>query len=476
MIGVCFSRLNYKESNKELFYKIYENSLYEINAENLQLMLQRVLGVENLDDILHKNYSILFQHLESPITQYIHQNIEEYMSVVLNMSENCISDEENIVIEVLNHSDISIEQKKSYIYALETEIASIKDIKQTSLWSILLDANKVICSEKNIMDYFNFTKVLDKSIISFINGAEKEFDFRRVDYNDEDKDTLFNCIVKCNDIENSKYKQILESLGFYYPAFNILDITDEKMSILIDTDIVRMSNNTLEFIRENYSQKTLDFIRKNISKYIDVLNSSSNLFVESEMLEIIAWDINDEIKIKLLEFTDSEIPIIGQKYSSIVCSYILKNNLKKSELQTLFDSFEAWDTLIKEEIFSLAIENISEIIDGIGTVSRELKYKLLSAIQVDVEDKIELFIAMLPSLEQEEIKNIFVLLGLHEYIKIFDARKKPKIEINSINENLLTELKENNWIESFTILSDESEYFKIIKKKLNSKKNKIVLS
>lgn len=471
LIGVCFSRLNYKESNKELFYKIYENLLYEINAENLQLMLQRVLGVENLGDILHKNYSILFQHLESPITQYIHQNIEEYMSVVLNMSENCISDEENIVIEVLNHLDVDIEQKKAYIYALETVITSIKDIKQISLWSILLDANKVICSEKNIMDYFNFSKLIDKSIISFINRAEKEFDFRPIDYNDEDKDKLFNCIVKCNDIENSKYKQILESLEFYYSTFDILDIADEKISILIDAEIVRMSSDTLEFIRENYPKKTLDFIKKNMSKYIDVLNNDNNLFVESEILEIITWNIDDEMKLKLLEFTDSEIPIIGQGYSSAVCVYILQNNFKKSELQTFFDSFSSWDTLIQEEIFGLAIENIAKIIDGVERISRELKHKLFSSIQVDVEDKIELFIAMLPSLDQEEIKNIFALLGLHEYTKIFDARKKPKIEINSINENLLTELRENNWIESFVEPKEEGEkYFKIVKKRKNKRK------
>lgn len=43
LLGVCFIGFDYSELNKDLFYAVYEKSLYEINAENLQLIQREIL-------------------------------------------------------------------------------------------------------------------------------------------------------------------------------------------------------------------------------------------------------------------------------------------------------------------------------------------------------------------------------------------------------------------------------------------------
>ena len=59
LLGVCFIGFDYTELNKELFQAVYERSLYEINAENLQLIQREILGAKDADDFFHKNYTIL---------------------------------------------------------------------------------------------------------------------------------------------------------------------------------------------------------------------------------------------------------------------------------------------------------------------------------------------------------------------------------------------------------------------------------
>lgn len=443
LLGVCFIGFDYTELNKELFQAVYEESLYEINAENLQLIQREILGAKNADDFFHKNYTILCLHPDSAITQYVNQNINEYFHVVLQVSDGTIYDDENVAVAVFNNANLTTDYKQSYISALRTTITSIKEIADSSLWSSLLDADIVQYSEYNIMDCFNAVK-LSESVIGYINRCDIDLDFSKTEYDEDAKEKLFDSVVICNGIDNSKYRQILVSLKFSYDAFDIADISDDKITILIDTNIIRMTADNLKYIRENYHNQIFYYIRKSIEKYIDIVDET--LFSREELLEILTWDISDKLKIRLLELSDEEISIIGKNYSPAVCLHILNNNFAKSDLPDLFSSFEQWDNFVREKIFDYAVRHIASIIDDPNSVSQKLINNLLHSERVNRDEKIDLFIAIIPALCEESIKGILTLLNLTDYLKIFDTRSRPKFEINDENEKLLTVFKESNLI------------------------------
>ncbi|MCI9078713.1 MAG: hypothetical protein HFH68_07285 [Lachnospiraceae bacterium] len=460
LLDVCFIGFDYTEINKDLFYVVYEESLYEINAENLQLIQREILAEKNEDDFFHKNYTLLYSNPDSAITQYINRNINEYFDVILKISDGTISDDENVAVAVLNNSDLTTEHKQSYISALRTTITSIKEIVDSSLWASLLDAGIVQYSKCNIMDCFNTVK-LNESVISYINRCDVDLDFSKTEYDKDTKGKLFSSVIICNDINNSKYKQILVSLKFIYNNFDIAEISGDKITILIDTDIIRMTADNLKFMRKNYLNWKVYFIRKNIEKYIDIMDYA--LFSREELLEILTWDISDELKTKLLEFSDEEISVIGKNYSLVVCLYILNNNFSESDLADLFSSFEQWDNSIQAKIFDYAVKNITSIIDNPISVSERLKNNLLRSERVNWDTKIALLIAMMPNLSEGYMKEILTLLNLTGYLKIFDTRSRPKFEINDENEKLLIAFKENKLIDNYQENPEKDGYYKIIR-------------
>lgn len=466
LLGVCFIGFDYAELNKDLFHAVYEKSLYEINAENLQLIQREILEEKNEDDFFHKNYTLLYSHPDSSITQYVNQNVNEYFDVVLQISGGTILDDEKVVVAILNNSDLTIEHKQSYISALRTTIASIKEIEDSSLWASLLDADIVQYSEYNIMDCFNIVK-LNESVISYINRCDIDLNFLKTEYDEDTKEKLFDSAIICNDINNSKYKQILVSLEFFYDNFDITEIADDKITILIDTDIIRMTADNLKFMRENYLNLKFYFIRKNIEKYIDIMDDA--LFSQEELLEILIWDISDELKIHLLEFSDDKISIIGKNYSPNICLHILNNNFSESDLSELFSSFEQWDDFIQAKIFDYAVKNIESIMDNPISVSEKLKNNLLHSDKVSRDKKIDLLIAIMPELCRDSIKEILTLLNLTDYLKIFDTRSRPKFEINDENEKLLAAFKGNNLIDSYQENPEKEGYYKIIRFKSATK-------
>lgn len=466
LLGVCFIGFDYTELNKELFQAVYEESLYEINAENLQLIQREILGAKNADDFFHKNCTILCLHPDSAITQYVNQNINKYFRVVLQISDGNIHDDENVAVAVFNNANLTTDYKHSYISALRTTITSIKEIADSSLWSSLLDADIVQYSEYNIMDCFNTVK-LNESVIGYINRYDIDLDFSKTEYDEDAKEKLFDSVVICNGIDNSKYRQILVSLKFSYDAFDIADISDDKITILIDTNIIRMTDDNLKYIRENYHNQIFYYIRKSIEKYIDIVDET--LFSREELLEILTWDISDKLKIRLLELSDEEISIIGKNYSPAVCLHILNNNFAKSDLPDLFSSFEQWDNFVREKIFDYAVRHIASIIDDPNSVSQKLINNLLHSERVNRDEKIDLFIAIIPALCEESIKGILTLLNLTDYLKIFDTRSRPKFEINDENEKLLTVFKESNLIHNYEESPEKEGYYKIIRHKPTTK-------
>lgn len=462
LLGVCFIGFDYKKLDKSLFHRVYEESLYVINPENLILIQREILGIKNDEEILHKNYTLLYSNPDSAITQYVNQNINEYFDVVLQISDGTIHDDENVAVAVLNNSDLTTEHKRSYISALQTSITSIKAIDDYSLWSLLLDTDIVQYSECNIMDCFNAVN-LNTSVISYINRSDVALDFSKTEYDEDTKGKLFDSVIICNDIDNSKYKQILVSLKFAYENFDIAEISDDKITILIDTNIIRMTSNNLEFMRENYPDQNSHFIRKNIEKYVDIMDDT--LFSQEELLEILTWDISDELKIKLLEFSDDEISVIGKNHSPVVCLYILNNNFAESDLFDLFSSFEQWDASVQAKIFDYAVRNIVNIIDDPKSTSEKLKNDLLHSDKVNRDVKINFLIAMMPDLSEDYIKEILTLLNLTDYLKIFDTRSRPKFEITDENEKLLIAFKEKNLIDSYEESPEKEGYYKITRHK-----------
>lgn len=462
LLGVSFVGFKYETLNKDLFHAVYEESLYEINAENLQLIQKEILDIRNDDDIIHKNYTLLLSYLDSSITQYVNQNVNRYFDVVLQMSGGIIQDDENVAIAALNNPDITVEHKHSYISALRTTIAFIKEITDITLWSSLLDADIIQYSENNIIDCFAALK-LNESLISYINRCNIELDFSKIECDNTIKENLFDSVITCDSIENSKYEQILVSLEFDYDSFEIADISNDKIAILINTNIIRMTADNLEFLRENYPNQKFYFIRKSIEQYVEIMDS--DLYSQEELLEILTWDISDELKIELLEFTDNEISIIGMSYSPKVCLHILNNNFLESDLDQLFELFEQWDDSIQTKIFNFAIRNILDIIDNPDNISKKLRDNLLRTDELSKDIKIDFLIVIMPVIDKDYIKEVLTLLDLTNYIKIFDTRSRPKFEISDESEKLLTAFKEKGLICNYEESRDKEGYYKIVRTK-----------
>lgn len=462
LLNVSFSSINFESANKALFDMVYQHSLYDINFANMSLMLSKVYLLNSEDGIRHKNYTLVMSQPDSPLSSYVNNHISDYLDMVLSSCDGSIADDEAIVLSILNNEKLSDEQKEKYINSLQTSVVSLNEVENESLWLSLLDKDRAVCSEENIVSYFTNVNGLDDSLIGFINRADVELNFASIDNAEGQKSKLFNAFVTCNDLSNEKYEKLVCSLQYIYnEKFSVLNIAEDKFKILVDRSIIRMNVVPLGFIRENYPEQLYYYIKKNIDAYVEMM--TEDIFILDEAMPILSWKVNDDIKIKLLGFVKTTLIINDKGYTLAVNDYILENNFDPVELLSLTSSYKTWGTSTQRLILNQVIQHISTVIANLDDVVEPLLRDLFIAEGLNQQAKIALFIALLPSenLSKTVCKEYLELLGLPEFCKIL-GRGKPKIEVNATNQRLLTALRDNHLFSDFTEDNEQSYY--VIKK------------
>ncbi len=469
-LDICFPEIDYDRSEENLLRNVYEKDMYELNFGNITMFLKNLWHVDSIQDIMHKNYTIISRDKNSPLFNRISNNMPEYINIVLRECNEQILDDENAAIELLNCADINKSQKECYIQYLNTTIQALSSVDDKSIWETLLNTEILLRSEQNVLDYFDFAGKLDDSLIGFINSTPHPLKLSAADtiLSAEQIESLSKEITACNEILDEQYGSILTSLKCHYDNFDISGVQDSKIIILIRDGIIDMNSDNLMYMRNEYPSETSRFIESNIEKYASIMNNG--LFDQSELLNILSWDVADAIKLKLLAFSDTEISIIRKNYSPQICEYILKNNLEQTDMDELYLSYDGQPPTIQEIIFENAKENIDEIISEPNAAAISIKERLLKDTELHLEDRVRLLAAMLPNTEQADVCRYLPMLGFDEYIKIFDSHSKPKFEINQQSRIMLDAFKRKGWI--FEYLEDESRprFYKIHRKEPRKKR------
>lgn len=471
LLEIKFTYIDYEMSNLTLWSEIYSRNLYKLNVKMIETILENQYHINKNEDYIHKNFSLVLSQSGEPLEAYVKDNMEQYMEVMLKNCKNCIYDNEEAIAFILNNDIVSDKNKKNYIDCLKTTITSLRTISEQQWWQPIIENNILLYSLDNVLYYFfSCDKTFDNVLVTFINEYGKDLNFKydiiQKDFGQTSGSDFFNAVVKCNSIEDSKYKSILKSLSRIYKSFSIKGINDDKIDILTDLNIITMNTDTLIFIRENYKNNILHFIEINIEKYLDVIKNNNFLF--EEVVNLLNANVKDKYKIRLLGFIDEPISIVDKKYTAAVETYILENNYDIQDTSYILEHYDTMCKSSKVTVEKIAIRYKSYIISNQLAVPYTLFIKIISDQQLQTSDILQMFILVLPACSIDQCKECLEKLQLNDYLSLFDGRR-PKFLVNNINASILSIFKGKGWI-NFDVDSDEPNYYRAIGRKSSTYK------
>lgn len=468
LLEVRFDWIDYSTSNKDLFQAVYSNNVYKISFEIISLILEKKYILPQNDDFISKNYTLILSKQEEPLVPYVKDNINHYISIILENCNKHIDDEEFVALEILNNKEVELSNKEEYINYLQTVIEHIENVEDQELWSLLLQQEQVKYSEDNILKYFfHNEKGLDTFLVQFVNAniENLSFDYNLINnkFGDNTASKFYNAIVTCNKLFNNKYENILFTLHRSYNSFIHKGVAGEKIMILNKLGVIQMNIENLAFIRENYPDNLIQYIVKNIDKYAKDIITKDN-FNFNEMLLLLEENVTDDYKIQLLQYSTDKISIQQKNYSNAVKVHILKHNLDEGDIMFLLKAFRLENDEVKEIIKNISIEHIAEIIAQQNLIPFELFAELLNTRELNIENKKNLFITNLPKMNKVQGMEYLKILNMVDFLSLFDG-KRPKFEVNPVNEQILNIFNEKDWVTRFDIDKEDSNYYRAIGRK-----------
>lgn len=430
-LKIKFKSIEFTEETKDLFDFVYKDNHYEINENNLNLMLKIYYSKFSDKDFKNKNYSHITHSKEEnsskPLFDYIENNINSYLNnVFFNLKENTNEDEKTI-IRLLNSENVDDDLKDKIVGETIFKVGDLEDLEKLDIKVRLFQNDKVMPTWANILNYHDSLEEpkIDITLVDFLDIEEnyKTLSKSKFDESLEDKEEeylkdfsiklLYN---KAQSLES--YKALLKSLPNEYKSWNSLgfeNLSFEKVQHLVENKYLSFSESNFNKLKEHFSDLHIKLIEKNsISFYVKMDNFD---FDESDTIDILNLDISDKYKVKLIQNTEDSVlinnPEIAKKVVDILANY--------------------------EYIF---LEDV--VLQGLFSHSKSL------------DNKIKLLLLNFNYLSNSQITSLVELLGWR-YSKMFKSRKHPKFAHNDLNLQLIKRLDEQGLISSYSIDDKKNE-------------------
>lgn len=429
-------------------------------------MLREICQVQDGTEVLKSFFSFLREKQSSPFSKYLWDNLKETFHTYLEMYDGDIEDTCDTIVEFINNEKLSDDDKNNYIKRLVTHVVELSQVNESSIQKLLLETNHVQYSVNNILYYFCQNN-LNTELIAFINSDNTKLDYAQ---NGEESITekFLNACIKCEKLDNEKYRQITDNLCKPIEEFDIMDLTEDKLLILINQRLIPMNANNLSFVRKNYACAIFKFIDSDLDSYLQLATDS--LFDFDELLELLTWSkVSDEQKIKLVKMTSKPISISKGNFSDELIIFILKNNLATEDFAMLVQDYSKYTSAVKRVIWEIVVESAESMVLYAKQICKDLLNEIFTSDEIEFTHRIQVLEKIVERMNKDELCEVLGLLGAEKIVNNINGGN-ARIEITEENEQILDVLFNAGFIYKNEIAGDNKHY-----KKIKFKKSTVII-
>ena len=491
-----------KEENLiKLIDYIYNQKLYSLTETNIRFFVNWYSEKHILEDeFIYRNFELLnSQEVFKPLLDYClssENNLLQYVKLYIKLSNGKMDDYSSYVEQLFNHDilfqaeDVENEKEipvesivnsipESSIDYTGKKFAELPNENRIELIRKLVATKKAQVNSDIVVSYFDVTQNIDEHLVDFINQNPSltlsQDMFLQLD--DEIQRDFFTQVVSADNLALTIYKSILASMQWHYEDFDVTGLSDDRLEVLIDLNVIKFNANNLKFIREKYPSMKNYSISRNIEKYLEI---EEDVHDETELNDLLQCEqIDDSYKLQIIDILD-HVSLKNKQFSLKLVAHILDSKFDIDDLSYIISSnyYDNADESIKIKIRQLAKENWDDLIRlDSEEISIQLCRELLAMDDIDPLDRASLLkdnllynpemsthrLALLGEyLDLFELWEIMVFLGdsdvYNEWEKAFEKLNRNEkgnndvtVKKNNFNEKMRSYLLSKGLISSSSI-------------------------
>lgn len=327
---------------------IYERNLYEINNNNIGTIIEQKLDTHfDVENFNKSNLSYIYECQLDELTDYLElDNFKSYIDNAYYKLENEQYDDEENILKVLNNLYLSIDKKEKFLEKQENIISNIEELKKGEFYDLVIEKNKVKATWKNVYEHYhlNIDRFKD-NLTTFINKFENCSDLIgeskiKLDVEKSVQDVFIKDLLSNNKIELNQYEDIVNNCisdDFTLSQdFDFKVINKEKVEILIDNNIIVLSENNYEKIKTIYADLHIELLLKDSTRFLQYIDEFG-LSIEDKILVLQYHSLNDELRFNIIKNHISNLELEDEELAFEFVDKLLNNSSNMNINNNLLD-------------------------------------------------------------------------------------------------------------------------------------------
>jgi len=312
-LDLHFENLKYNSEHKDLFEHIYKNKLFVANDH----MIHEIFKFNGeSDEVLQKlnteNYTAILEADCAPLFEAVEEDIEAYVSNVVIGNPDNTEEKETALVMLLNNEALNdlIIPLIDHLSTIVTDIAKVRE----DVWPSLFEIGKVTPAWYNVLNYYKSKNEIDHDLTSFLNDKANYMALAKTRFTSEKKfeDKLHQAFSKDllnSAISDESFNAFIANYPYYYDnpsSLSLKSYSAMKIVAMIENNILRLSVNVYNLVKENFSPSHVLLVEKGVKKFFDE-RASYELDNEDYLSLLISPALTDKQKIILIEEIDADI-------------------------------------------------------------------------------------------------------------------------------------------------------------------------
>ena len=456
---IRFACIDFKKAQPQILEYVYQNGLYEPNAEVIIGMLQTQ---HDLNDV--KIESLIMSILSlggSPVQTKIEKEIDFVLRELLSLGwcENA----QEVTVWVFGETLLSSEAAALYISRLpENSIVKI-EMYPSSYWSAFLERKLVVSSFSNAIAVYEKEGEISNLLSNLLNDVVPEsIDSSSLDDIDEKvADQLMRDIVRAEAVSYNAIAIILQNTRYVFSDIGSTGFVSEKVSILVNEKALKFSvDNFLAISSDDFKTRLL-FAVNNLVEYCSAVEGGllapTVAFLES-LFETTEPSIE---QCRMLISHLSEPMIAYPSFCDNANFCILEGEVSLNTGEYLYSIWENAGSQLREKI----IESYFKIAQNGETLPAPLPFEVLQQVlsgnDLPLEYRKYTLASNIEYLEKNEVLFALQAVGLNHFRTVVEGtntRKKTKTACSAANREIARKLKEHGLITSWWNDSKNSDH------------------
>lgn len=346
--NVRFTNLVYNKDHKHLFDFIYDNNLYELNFNMIELFVNNKKTNDiDLNKLKTSNFTTILESGCEKMVDFIneHEEINNYVYDVFLDLKNNIDESEDSIVHLLNCEFLTPEIVNRIIEKSPTIISEVSKIKNKTLWSKLFEFDRLEVTWGNFFEYFREFEKIDKTLVNYLNVQRifeilSQSDMEEVD---EDSKLEFSDHIITSDINDNSFEALAKQFPYKYNLPELFETPESRVKVIINNDLIPFDKDNFDALNDQFPNQVLLFATRKKEDFLSLFkNLKLNASLIANLLKSNSFTNNE--KVKIIENTTEEV-LISKTLPKDLCVFLHdKEKIKITEtliLELLSSSADA---------------------------------------------------------------------------------------------------------------------------------------